>query len=60
MARRGVDAYHQTYANYFFCSVCDFENGFLTLLSKRLWASEVIRRVTPVLTDLSVEARIPR
>ena len=57
---RGVDAYHQTYSNYFFCGVCDFESGFLTLLTKRLWASEVIRRVTPVLKDLAVEARIPR
>lgn len=60
LARRGVDAYHQTYPNYLFCGVCDFKNGFLTLLTKRLWASEVIRRVTPVLTDLAVEARIPR
>jgi hypothetical protein len=60
LARRGVDAYHQTYPKYSCCGVCDFENGFLTLLTKRLWASEVIRRVTPVLTDLSVEARIPR
>ncbi len=60
LARRGVDAYHQTYPDYVFCGVCDFENGFLTLLSKRLWASEVIRRVTPVLKDLAVEARIPR
>lgn len=60
LARRGVDAYHETYPNYFFCGVCDFENGFLTLLTKRIWASEVIRRVTPVLSDLAVEARIPR
>ena len=60
LARRGVDAYHKTYPEYFFCGVCDFENGFLTLLSKRLWASEVIRRVTPVLADLAVEARITR
>ncbi|MCL4522597.1 MAG: hypothetical protein M1453_06925 [Acidobacteria bacterium] len=60
LARRGVDAYHQTYPNYFFCAVCDFENGFLTLLTTRLWASEVIRRVTPVLADLEVEVRIPR
>jgi hypothetical protein len=60
LARRGVDAYHAAYSHYFFCGVCDLENGFLTLLTKRLWASEVIRRVTPVLTDLSVEARIPR
>ncbi|MBI1749297.1 MAG: hypothetical protein HYR59_01405 [Acidobacteria bacterium] len=60
LARRGVDAYHQTYPNYFFCGVCDFENGFLTLLTRRLWASEVIRRVAPLLKDLAVEARIPR
>jgi hypothetical protein len=60
LARRGVDAYHQTYTNYVFCGVCDFENGFLTLLTKPLWASEVIRRVTPVLKDLAVEARVPR
>jgi len=60
LAKRGVDAYHQTYTNYFFCAVCDFEGGFLTLLTKRLWASEVIRRVTPVLKELAVEARISR
>lgn len=60
LARRGVDAYHQTYPNYEFCGVCDFENGFLTLLTKSLWASEVIRRVTPVLKDIPVEARLPR
>lgn len=60
LARRGVDAYHRTYPNYFFCGVCDFRNGFLTLLTRRLWASEVIRRVAPLLQDLEVEARIPR
>ena len=60
LARRGVDAYHQNYPNYYFCGVCDFENGFLIVLSRRLWASEIIRRVTPVLADLAVEARIPR
>lgn len=58
LARRGVDAYHTTYPNYLFCAVCDFENGFLTLLTKQLWASEVIRRVTPVVKDLRVEVMI--
>jgi hypothetical protein len=58
LARRGVDGYHKSYANYFYCGVCDFENGFLTLLTKRLWASEVIRRVTPVVRDLGVDVRI--
>ena len=60
LARRGADGYHKKYSNYYFCGVCDFENGFLTLLTKRFWASEIIRRVTPALADLEVEARIPR
>jgi len=59
LASRGVDAYHHAYSNYAFCAVCDFENGFLTLLTTRLWASEVVRRVGPVLRDLEVEVRLP-
>ncbi len=59
LARRGVDAYHHVFPNYFFCAVCDFENGFLTLLTNRLWASEVIRRVRPVLEGFSVEVARP-
>lgn len=55
LGRRGVDAYHHVFPNYFFCAVCDFENGFLTLLTNRLWTSEVIRRVRPALNGLSVE-----
>jgi hypothetical protein len=55
LARRGVDAYHHVFPNYLFCAVCDFKNGFLTLLTNHLWASEVIRRVRPVLAGLSVE-----
>ncbi len=60
LARRGVDAYHPAFANYFFCAVCDFENGFLTLLTNRLWASEVIRRLRPVLDELPVEVARPQ
>ncbi len=60
LARRGVDAYHHAFANYFFCAVCDFENGFLTLLTNRLWASEVIRRVRPVLDGFCVAVGRPQ
>jgi hypothetical protein len=60
LAHRGVDAYHPAFANYFFCAVCDFENGFLTLLTNRLWASEVIRRLRPVLDGLPVEVARPQ
>jgi hypothetical protein len=59
LSRRGVDAYHHTFANYFFCGVCEFENGFLTLLTNRLWASEVVRRLGPVLRELNVEVSQP-
>jgi hypothetical protein len=60
LARRGVDAYHHAFSNYLFCAVCDLANGFLTVLSSHLWASEVIRRVSPVLRDLQVQATLPR
>jgi len=59
LARRGVDAYHRAFPNYFFCAICGFEDGSLVLLSEKLWASEVIRRVRPVLQGLPVEVRLP-
>jgi hypothetical protein len=60
LARRGVDAYHATFRNYLFCAVCDFENGFLTLLSEKLWASEVLRRIKPAAASLPVEVARPQ
>ncbi len=59
LAKRGVDAYHKAYTNYFFCAVCGFEDGSLVLLSEKLWASEVIRRVRPALEDFDVDVRLP-
>jgi hypothetical protein len=59
LARRGADAYHQAFPNYYFCAICGFEDGSLVVLSEKLWASEVIRRVRPVVKDLKVEVRLP-
>jgi hypothetical protein len=59
LARRGADAYHQAFPNYYFCAICGFEDGSLVVLSEKLWASEVIRRVKPVVKDLKVEVRLP-
>ena len=59
LARRGVDAYHAAFPHYFFCAICGFEDGSLVLLSEKLWASEVIRRVRPALQGLDVEVRLP-
>jgi hypothetical protein len=60
LARRGVDAYHAAFRNYLFCAVCDFENGFLTLLTEKLWASEVLRRIRPAAAALPVEVARPQ
>jgi hypothetical protein len=60
LARRGVDAYHATFRNYLFCAVCDFKNGFLTLLTEKLWASEVLRRIKPATASLPVEVARPQ
>ena len=60
LASRGVDAYHAAFRNYLFCAVCDFENGFLTLLTEKLWTSEVLRRVKPAVAGLPVEVARPQ
>lgn len=60
LARYGVDAYHATFRNYLFCAVCDFENGFLTLLTEKLWTSEVLRRIKPATATLPVEVARPQ
>ena len=62
LARRGADAYQAAYPNYYFCSICNFEDGSLVLLSEKLWASEVIRRVRPVLRDIDgieIQVQLP-
>lgn len=59
LAQHGVDAYDNAYKNYLFCAVCDFENGFLTLLTEKLWTSEVLRRIKPATATLPVEIARP-
>src|SRR6185437_2488521 len=59
LAQRGVDAYHTAFREFSFCAVCDFEDGFLTLLSEKLWTSEVIRRARGALTGLQIEVTRP-
>jgi hypothetical protein len=58
LARQGVDAYHAAYPNYFFCGVCNFEDGSVVVLSNTLWASEIVRRVRPALNGLEVQVRL--
>jgi hypothetical protein len=60
LAAHGVDAYQEAFKNYLFCAVCDFENGFLTLLTEKLWTSEVLRRLKPATANLPVEVARPQ
>jgi hypothetical protein len=60
LAQHGVDAYHAAFRNYLFCAVCDFDNGFLTLLTEKLWTSEVLRRIKPATATLPVEVARPQ
>jgi hypothetical protein len=47
LSHRGLDAYQTAYERYTFCAVCEPEDGWITLLSKTLWPTEVIRRIRP-------------
>ena len=60
LSRRGLDAYQVAYARYTFCSVCEPEDGWVTLLSETLWPSEVIRRVRPALQGFDVYISRPQ
>lgn len=60
LSKRGVDAYQEAYAGYLFCAVCEPEDGWVTLLSATLWASEVIRRVRPAVQPFEVYIARPQ
>ncbi len=59
LSRRGLDAYQAAYKRYTFCAVCELEDGWVTLLSEKLWPSEVIRRVRPGLQPFDVHIARP-
>jgi hypothetical protein len=60
LSKRGVDAYQLAYERYLFCSVCEPEDGWVTLLSASLWASEVIRRVRPAALPFDIYIARPQ
>jgi hypothetical protein len=59
LSQRGLDAYQSAYQRYSFCAVCEFEDGWVTLLSQTLWSSEVIRRVRPAAQSFDVHVARP-
>jgi hypothetical protein len=59
LSRRGLDSYQTAYEKYSFCAVCEPEDGWVTLLTDKLWPSEVIRRVRPALQPFDVHIARP-
>ena len=60
LSRRGLDAYQAAYERYTFCAICEPEDGWVTLLSKTLWPSEVIRRIRPSVQRFDVYLARPQ
>jgi hypothetical protein len=60
LSKRGVDAYQLAYERYVFCAICVPEDGWVTLLSATLWASEVIRRVRPAVLPFEIYIARPQ
>lgn len=54
LSHRGLDAYQAASSRYTFCAVCEPEDGWVTVLSESLWATEAIRRIRPALQRFDV------
>lgn len=54
LSQRGLDAYQEAYKRYTYCGICEPDDGWLTLLSETIWASEIIRRARPALKEFDV------
>jgi hypothetical protein len=60
LSQHGFDAYQAAYQRYSFCAVCEFEDGWVTLLSETIWSSEVIRRARPAAQSFDVYISRPQ
>ncbi|HEY6386200.1 MAG TPA: hypothetical protein VIX91_11000 [Candidatus Acidoferrum sp.] len=60
LSKRGVDAYQLAFEGYVFCAVCEPEDGWVTLLSASLWASEVMRRIRPAVQPFDIYIARPQ
>jgi len=60
LSGHGADGYQEAYKRYAFCAICEFEDGWVTLLSETLWPSEVIRRLRPAAQSFDVHIARPQ
>lgn len=59
LSGHGVDGYQGAFERYSFCAVCEFDDGWVTLLSETLWPSEVVRRLRPAAQSFDVHIARP-
>lgn len=59
LSGHGVDGYQGAYKHYSFCAVCELDDGWVTVLSERLWPSEVVRRLRPAAQSFDVHIARP-
>ena len=59
LSHRGLDAYQEAYGRYTFCAICEPKDGWVTVLSETLWASEIIRRLRPAIQRFDVHIARP-
>jgi len=60
LSQHGLDAYQGAYRRYAYCAICEPDDGWVTLLSETLWASEIIRRVRPAVKEFDVHIARPQ
>ncbi|MGB7846692.1 MAG: hypothetical protein WBL63_13835 [Candidatus Acidiferrum sp.] len=60
LSHRGLDAYQPAYSRYSLCAICEPSDGWVTVLSEFLWATEIIRRVRPALQPFDVYIARPQ
>jgi hypothetical protein len=60
LSHRGLDAYQDAYTRYTFCTICEPDDGWVTLMSQSLWPSEIIRRARPALQPFDVHIARPQ
>ena len=54
LSKRGLDAYQTAYPRYTFCTICEPEDGWMTILSESLWPGEIIRRLRPAVQPFDI------
>ena len=59
LSGHGVDGYQGAYRSYSFCTVCELNDDWMTLLSEGLWPSEVVRRLRPAAKSFDVHIARP-